>query len=364
MREAKTERRNVMNCKTSRLLAVTCLLALLSSGAPSLAQEHGETKQQTKSETGVSSEKAVPIKAVKLRPETLGQDQVGKFTLLGPRLAFSKLVKGAPYSATAVTEAVQTLSDGNEITHKTEAKIYRDSEGRTRREQVLDTLAGYKAAGDPVSMVFIDDPVAGASLTLDPRSHTAVKRPSRPIAHLTDQIGEPGPGERKPNKLGMGELKPVPKEKMALKEGKAAKGDLKRLPEDSSPRKTTISPDEKARIKPKVEPQSSRERYVVEQLGKQMIEGVEAEGTRSTVTIPAGEIGNRLPIEITEERWYSPDLQILVLRKYHDPRSGDTLYRLTGINRSEPDPSLFQVPAEYRLLEPENNGAPKPKRLN
>jgi hypothetical protein len=102
----------------------------------------------------------------------------------------------------------------------------------------------------------------------------------------------------------------------------------------------------------------------VESLGKQLVEGVEAEGTRTTVTIPAGEIGNERPIDIVDERWYSPELQTLVLSKRTDPMSGDMTYRLTNINRNEPVRSLFEVPSDYKIKEgpgvTEFRRAPKP----
>ena len=84
-----------------------------------------------------------------------------------------------------------------------------------------------------------------------------------------------------------------------------------------------------------------------ESLGTQTIEGVSAEGTRTTRTIPAGEIGNERPLEITSEVWTSPDLQMVVLSKRNDPRIGETVYKLTNIQRADPDPSLFQVPSGF-----------------
>jgi len=90
---------------------------------------------------------------------------------------------------------------------------------------------------------------------------------------------------------------------------------------------------------------------VKEQLGKQTIEGVEAEGTRTTVTIPAGEIGNERAIEIVSERWYSPELQLVVMTRHSDPRFGETTYKLTNVNRAEPAKSLFEVPAGYTVKE-------------
>ncbi len=79
------------------------------------------------------------------------------------------------------------------------------------------------------------------------------------------------------------------------------------------------------------------------------VEGVEAEGKRITHTIPAGEIGNDRPIEIVSESWYSSELQVLVMTRHSDPRRGETTYRLTNINRAEPDRSLFEVPADYTV---------------
>ena len=84
-----------------------------------------------------------------------------------------------------------------------------------------------------------------------------------------------------------------------------------------------------------------------ESLGIQTIEGVQATGVRTTRTIPAGEIGNERPLEITSEVWTSPDLQTVVLSKRNDPRIGETVYKLTNIQRAEPDPSLFQVPSGF-----------------
>ncbi|MFN7931050.1 MAG: energy transducer TonB [Blastocatellia bacterium] len=88
-----------------------------------------------------------------------------------------------------------------------------------------------------------------------------------------------------------------------------------------------------------------------ESLGKQNIEGVECEGTRETSTIAAGAMGNEQPINIITESWYSPELQITVLRKFNDPRYGEDVYRLSNINRAEPNKDLFVVPADYTIKE-------------
>src|SRR6185369_6181226 len=88
-----------------------------------------------------------------------------------------KVVKGAPYSAQALTETTQTLSDGNRIINKSTATIYRDSEGRTRREQTLRVIGPFAASGEPPQTIFINDPVAGVNYALDTRTKTAHKLP-------------------------------------------------------------------------------------------------------------------------------------------------------------------------------------------
>ena len=99
-------------------------------------------------------------------------------------------------------------------------------------------------------------------------------------------------------------------------------------------------------------------------LGVQDIEGLRTEGTRTTTTVPAGAIGNQLPIETVVERWVSPELQVVVLTRRSDPRFGDTVYRLTNIVRAEPPPDLFEVPPDYRIedLTPGQRVAPPPIR--
>jgi hypothetical protein len=86
-----------------------------------------------------------------------------------------------------------------------------------------------------------------------------------------------------------------------------------------------------------------------ETLDPQIIEGVRAEGTRATSIIPAGQIGNERDITLVSERWYSPDLQVVVMSKQSDPRSGDTVYRLTNVTRNEPLHSMFEVPPDYTV---------------
>jgi hypothetical protein len=89
----------------------------------------------------------------------------------------------------------------------------------------------------------------------------------------------------------------------------------------------------------------------MEDLGSQTMEGVMAQGTRTTRTIPAGEIGNDKPIEMVTEVWTSPDLKTIVYSKRSDPRMGDQTFRLTNIVRAEPDASLFAIPPDFKLVD-------------
>jgi hypothetical protein len=113
--------------------------------------------------------------------------------------------------------------------------------------------------------------------------------------------------------------------------------------------------------KPPVPPGPEGEENVkTESLGKRTVEGVEAEGTRSVMTIPAGRVGNDRPLEVVDERWYSPELQVVVLSSHKDPFTGENVYRLTNITRAEPAASLFEVPADFKVVE----GPPPPGNLS
>src|SRR5687768_6756022 len=107
-----------------------------------------------------------------------GPHPPGDFVFLGTEMSLGgKLVKGAPYSAQAVTEMTQVLSDGNRIVNKSVAQVFRDSEGRTRREQTIKAIGAMAREGAPQQAIFIHDPVAGTSYSLDPKTQIARKLP-------------------------------------------------------------------------------------------------------------------------------------------------------------------------------------------
>src|SRR5258705_11168907 len=279
-----------------------------------------------------------------------------------------KVVKGAPYSAQAVTETTQTLSDGNRIINKSTATIYRDSEGRTRREQTLRVMGPFAAAGEPPQTIFINDPVAGVNYALDTRLKVAHKLPPMrfefkmrfpegegPGAGIGTGVGV-GVGVRTSAPPPPGMSAPMVFERTAPPPGGRVEGP----PPPGLPGEGAVRVFERSETPPPggeggmvFQWQGAREDNARnESLGKQAIEGVDAEGTRKTIEFPAGEIGNERPIEIVFERWYSPELQVVVMTKHSDPRFGETTYQLTNINRTEPAHELFEVPADYTVQGP------------
>jgi hypothetical protein len=319
------EKDDFMKKTLTWLLIISCLLA-----APSLSS--------------VAQEK-------KPRPGEVVVNEV--FKVLGPKFAFGKVVKGAPYSATATTETVQTLGDGNQIIRKNESKLYRDSEGRTRTEQTLGTIGKWTADGEARQSIFINDPVAGVSYSIDPRTRAAYKN----IRKIAVQM--PSPGAQSVTSIVNGQkvtTYTINGQTVTQAEFEAVKEKKRLAQEEPLARRREETPGD-PELKKKVRTaQAGKQNIVdvtkkVESLGTRTIEGVTAEGTRSAVTIPAGEIGNTLPIEVVDETWYSPELQIMVMTIHRDPRSGDTTYRLTNIDRSEPNRSLFEIPDDYTVEE-------------
>ncbi|HUE82672.1 MAG TPA: hypothetical protein VMM84_11225 [Pyrinomonadaceae bacterium] len=268
----------------------------------------------------------------------IGQDT---FVFVASEMGFdAKSVKGAPYSAEATTEAIQTLSDGNRIVRKSSAAVYRDSEGRTRREQTLAAIGPFATAGEPPKTIHINDPVAGVSYMLDP--NTRIARKMQPMQYSRRIASSSGTGTGVVAFRSSGGVTVQSEGKTPSKEGKTVTSGsavfTHRLSHPGPDQGPVVLWHAKKGTKVNTEP-----------LGSQIIEGVTAEGTRQTSVIPAGEIGNERPIEVVSERWFSPELKTVVLTIHRDPRFGETIYRLTNINRSEPDPSLFEVPGDYAV---------------
>ena len=225
---------------------------------------------------------------------------------------------GAPFSAEGVTTTTQTLADGTRIERTVTAKIYRDTEGRVRREQTIVGLSALNVTGE-AQTISIVDPVARITYSLNPANHTCLRSPM-PMAVGRGRIGGAPPPPPPPPPPG---------------------GDANAVGGPPPP--------------PQPPPPG-------ESLGTRQIEGLTAAGVKRTEVIPTGRIGNDRPIEVTDERWESTELRVLVLSRHHDPRTGDVEYRLTNINRVEPARELFAVPSDYTITDAPPPPPPAPRR--
>jgi hypothetical protein len=236
-------------------------------------------------------------------------------------------VTGKPYSGEEVSESVQTLADGTHISQTmTLQKIYRDSQGRTRMERPLmhPGMGGPPVPADAPMMIDITDPVAHVRYTLDTRGK---------IAHRWEL--------------------PTPDSTSAKGGGFAAM---------LSPSLPTVAASKVQGIQ---QTDPSRPHAQFEKLDSQTIDGIAVEGRRTTMTYPAGSVGNDGAFVTSNEMWTSPELNVMVLSKNSDPRNGDHTQKLINISRDEPDASLFQPPAGYEIADekgPVNLTMPLPVR--
>ncbi len=195
----------------------------------------------------------------------------------------------APCSVVQETEETQTLSDGTHIVTRSEIRFYRDSYGRTRTDSFFNHPG--MSPKEPTD-IQIQDPVAGTRYHLNVQQRVAVLIVPRKLPINPNVV-----------------QKPVP------------------YPQERVPKTTS------------------------EDLGTQSIEGVLAEGVRTTMIFPVGSQGNDRPLQVVEETWVSKELGLTLLEKHSDPRHGESVTRVTSLDRSEPDPTLFQVPPDYAVLD-------------
>jgi len=431
------------------LLSLACALALVANGAAVSAQQR--QPQVRERQPGPPPERDVLVEKGRIMISITpgggdamhggmvaghpGDPTSFTFNFVASEMSFdSRVVKGAPFSAESVTEAVQVLADGNRISHKTTARMYRDGEGRTRREQSMNGVGPFAAGDDAHEVVFINDAAAGVNYVLNPRERTASKMSQHFSVKRIEGDGPPkqagtfvfrsegrAPGQaggmapirggtlngRAKNSVipvypavakaagaeGMVAVEIVVNEDGKVESAKAVEGHpLLHESAVNAARQWEFAPTRLSGNPVKVtgkisfnftlskenapaglatpappppgEPPPPRQMKMrmphgpaapprfeetKESLGKQSFDGVEAEGTRTTVTIPAGAVGNERAILITSERWYSAELQMVVMTKHTDPRFGETSYRLTNITRAEPDRSLFEVPAGFTI---------------
>ena len=253
--------------------------------------------------------------------QSVGSSSGGMVTAVAGKI-FGSPVQGAPYSATITNESVQTLADGNRIVQSSTGTTARDSHGRTRQDAPLPPIGNLSAANAP-HLVFIMDPVAQVSYTLNLTDKTAEK--------MSIPSGAPGPSAAT----------------AGARQVFVTQSGAVQVPDAPSPPPAiviakSLGSEEHAEV-------------TTEDLGTETMEGLLVTGTRTTRTIPAGEIGNEKPISIVTEVWTSPDLKTIVYSKRSDPRMGEQTFKLANIVRAEPDASQFTVPADFKLTDGPQN---------
>ena len=287
-------------------------------------------------------------------------------------LATNQVVANAPYSADVVSTVTQVLADGTRIEQRASGKIYRDVAGRMRREQQVIGLGPLSTGTDPVTVVTITDPTTRTTYTINDQARTATKAPYSQVLRwntpvqwnipqglgrgIVDLLNDPA------SSFGLAAVRLPRDQALANTDASLAivtEGRIRLRQESTFPAAPALTPDAGQGARqgggrgargaggaPTAAPPGT------ESLGSRQMEGVAADGTRVTQTIPAGQIGNDRPIVITDEVWESPELRVTVYSKHHDPRTGDVEYRLRNISRNEPPATLFQVPAGYNVVDP------------
>lgn len=281
-----------------RRLRVSLLIATFAILGATMALSYRRSTAETKSAPVVVSQDKRTERGDQFKAEILAFEH--------------KRVKGEPFSATLL---IEETPEGSTETRTSTSLIYRDAEGRTRRDQMRANKA------NDVETTTIIDPVAGFAYELNHSDSTARRMSLRP--HADEKSGDAMAAMRKSvtkqKRAGSYQMLPLP-----------ANGSLKEL----KPKGASV-----------VAGGSNSE-----SLGEKEIEGVTAEGTRTIATIRAGSMGNERAMDIVTERWYSSKLDTVVLMDRLDPRFGRSVYRLTGILRTEPAASLFSVPSKYKIL--------------
>lgn len=228
---------------------------------------------------------------------------------------------GQPFSADVIEETDRLLADGNHIRRENHGRIFRDSQGRTRSETEIGPLGpGTK----PILHIMISDPVEGRFILLNPGQKTATISQFGKLLSAAPGLGvpaQPANNAAKPDASTTAAAEP--RSLQSLRNMRAASG-----------------------TQAGGKPQMSHE-----DLGATEIEGFTVTGTRYTHTIPAGEMGNDQPMTTMSERWFSSDLKMDLLNKSESPESGKHVRKLVNIRMGDPDPLLFQVPADYTVKE-------------
>jgi hypothetical protein len=268
------------------------------------------------------------------------------------------VVTGSPFSADGTTTVTQTLGDGTRIEQRATARFYRDGTGRVRRELTVIGLDALNPSAQPRTIITFD------SVPGDPLPYTldAVRRTAGRVARAA--LGNSWSAGQAYFAITTASPVFVANERLRTLERandllaqtqqltEAERAQLRELE-----RALTLAQSQGLQTGQAAIPGGVRP--TVEDLGTRQIEGVKATGRRTTVIIPTDRVGNDRPMQITDERWESPELNLVVYTRYSDPRTGVIEYRLSNITRTEPSADLFQVPGDYTVT-PAGRGRPEP----
>lgn len=337
------------------------LAALISASFAAWAEEPADTKSDAKIERNVTIRTAGDGPMSMVMPPD-GSAMHFDSMVFGETFTHfrGKTVKNAPYSAEVISERVQKLPDGNEIVNKTSTLHYRDAAGRTRQES--------RSEKGEVRRISIFDPAENATYVLNPRDKTATKLVIKMDMQHARMEGD------KAREKARARLEELKKEgKVTMTETKDGNGvmivkNIERGDGTGDGTKVITRENiqvrvaeavskglnvEMARVAPIIANAFNDGKWSSKRsnkdLGTKDIDGIKAEGKMNSYEIPAGEVGNKNPIVVSSESWYSPDLQITVYSKQSDPRVGDRIYRLANLKRDEPVASLFTVPSDYTV---------------
>ena len=335
--------------------------------ARNAAEEARTAAVQARDEAQAAYDSAMEIAESALEA-AFDDDALGSLSFLSREVGGAReIVKNAPYSAEAVTERTQVLMDGNRIVRKSVTLLARDGAGRTRQER----------KGEHGSVIYINDPVEKRKYVLHPSRKIAIPLPQVGMVHPVPPVPPQPPVPPAPAALPP--VAPVPMTegvevrpgRVVVRKSDGAGGpdvriEVIRVGSDGSP-STAAPPTPPTPPMPPLMlhgntlpmPYGMHGKGVTESLGSRDFEGVRADGIRTTHTIAAGVIGNEKPIALVTERWYSPELNLVMMSSNSDPRSGVTVYRLANIRRGEPAADLFKVPADYKMRSERPPGAPK-----
>jgi hypothetical protein len=200
-------------------------------------------------------------------------------------------IPNAPFTGTVQILSKEILPDGSTYTRRTVNHIARNSSGIIHNERCKLETEVFK--GDPTILsIHIYDPQTRLNTFLEPETH---------IARQSVLASKPHP---------------------------PASG-----------------------VPPTADEVQRSQGITVQDLGTTTIAGLPLHGTRKLRVVPAASSGTGQAVTITDDYWYSEDLKVYLVLKHNDPRTGEQTVGITSVERGEPDPSLFVIPASYKVVD-------------